>query len=73
MADSDKTPILRADATDDDDLDDVEGEGEVSGKKYKFGGTAVVVPATEAVYIEPVCPICDLPVCGHNLPKVIKS
>ena len=55
------TPILRADATD-DNLDDVEGEGEVSGKKYKFGGL-VKGPVM-------VCPICVLETCGHNLAKI---
>lgn len=50
------TPILRADATD-DDLDDAE---EVP--KFAMGGL-VKGPVM-------VCPICVLETCGHNLAKI---
>lgn len=53
------TPVLRADAT--DDLEDVEGEGE-SGTKYALGGTVSQARM--------VCPVCGLESCGHNLEYV---
>ena len=81
------TPVLRADATD-DHLDDVEGEGD-SSTRYKFvtggalppegsgievGDTAEEVEKKlDAFEVAMVCPICELPQCGHNLQKVMKS
>jgi len=57
-----KTPVLRADATD-DELDDAEGEGK-SGTRYAFAKGGIVKPGRL------VCPICGLEACGHNLPLI---
>lgn len=47
-----KTPVLRADALDDDDLEEDEPEGEPVGESLHHEGTA--------------CPVCGLTtVCGH--------
>jgi hypothetical protein len=55
------TPVLRADATDDQDF--AEG-GEIGTEPFADD------PEYQA---ELACPICGLPECGHNLVKVPRT